>query len=117
MQRPPQDEYGEPSLSSALVSTPPRRCHGAGRNLLDWLARRHEEPFFFGTRSNMANPPINPYAPPKVADVAPAELVFGDLDVGRTVTEAWESCRRHFPLWLGVVLVAIVLMVGSALTV
>jgi uncharacterized membrane protein len=65
----------------------------------------------------MASPPINPYAPPKAVDVAPVEWVFGDLDVGRTVNEAWESCRRHFPLWLGVVMVAMVLMIGSLLTI
>jgi hypothetical protein len=66
----------------------------------------------------MASPPLNPYAPPKALDVAPApELAFGQLDVGRTVTEAWESCGRHFPIWLGIVCVGLVLATMSALTI
>jgi hypothetical protein len=65
----------------------------------------------------MVTPPINPYAPPKAVDVEPVHLEFGGLDVGRTVTEAWESCTRHFPVWLGIVLVGFVLTTLSALTI
>ncbi len=65
----------------------------------------------------MASPPLNPYAPPKAADVPAEPLVFGDFDIGRAINDAWEACKRHFPLWLGVLVVGGILVLLSAITV
>jgi hypothetical protein len=65
----------------------------------------------------MVSPPFNPYAPPKAADVAPPELVFGDFDISRAINDSWEICKRHFPLWLGAGFVAAVLAFFSFITI
>jgi hypothetical protein len=63
------------------------------------------------------SPPINPYAPPKFADAPVGELAFADFDIGRAVTDSWEACKRHFPLWFGVLFVAMFLTMLSVLTI
>ncbi len=65
----------------------------------------------------MVSPPLNPYAPPKAIELARVEHHFGDFDIARAITEAWEACKRHFPLWLGALFVALVLMFLSLLTI
>jgi len=64
----------------------------------------------------VASPPLNPYAPPKAADPPAEPLVFGDFDIGRAINDAWEACKRHFPLWLGVLVVGGILVFLSAIT-
>jgi uncharacterized membrane protein len=63
------------------------------------------------------SPPVNPYEPPKFADAPVAPLAFADLDIGRAVTDSFEACKRHFPLWLGVLFVAFFLVVLSLITI
>jgi uncharacterized membrane protein len=65
----------------------------------------------------MASPPFNPYAPPKAPDLPATAPAIGDFDIGQTVTDAWENSKRHFPLWLGVGLVAGFLIVLSLVTI
>src|SRR5437016_3791503 len=94
-----------------LVSTARLHCHDEAHQCLAEHSWRWRDAMLYGARhaalncAPMANPPLNPYAPPKAAD-APAEpLVFGDFDIGRAINEAWEACKRYFPLWLGVLVV------------
>ena len=65
----------------------------------------------------MVSPPVNPYAPPRSIDAPVPQLAFADFDIGRAVTDAWEICKRHFPLWLGALFVAGFLSIVSALTI
>jgi hypothetical protein len=64
----------------------------------------------------MANPPYNPYQPPKFDDIIPNQ-VAGDFDLGRAVTDAWEATKHYFPLWLGVMVVGWLAMLFAAVTV
>ena len=65
----------------------------------------------------MVSPPLNPYAPPQSADASQPALVYGDFDLGRTVTDAWEACKKHFPLWFLVGFVGMLLVVVSMITI
>jgi hypothetical protein len=64
----------------------------------------------------MAQPPFNPYAPPQTPDVALPDLAFGDFDIARTINDAWDAVKRHFPLWLGVGFIAYLLTMVSVIT-
>jgi uncharacterized membrane protein len=66
-------------------------------------------------RENTMNPAPNPYQAP-TADFDVPTGNFGELSIGRCVSESFEATKRYFPLWLWVGLVGGVLSFLSAIT-
>ena len=58
----------------------------------------------------------NPYQAPRM-DHDVVAVQFGDFTIGRSLSQAFEATKRYFPLWLGVGLVAVVLMMLSIITI
>ncbi len=61
------------------------------------------------------NPAPNPYQAPTADFDAPTGN-FGELSIGRCISESFEATKRYFPLWLWVGLVGAVLSFLSAIT-
>jgi uncharacterized membrane protein len=58
----------------------------------------------------------NPYQPP-AADFDYVTDRYGELSVGRAISDAWRATKQYFPLWVMVGLVGAVLCFLSAITV
>lgn len=60
------------------------------------------------------NPFETPYADPQYANVRPAT---GTIDIGECLSEAWKVCWENFPLWLGVGIVAMIVLTVAEMTI
>jgi uncharacterized membrane protein len=61
------------------------------------------------------NPFETPLADPQYAHAGP--MTAGQIDIGRTLSEAWSATWANFPLWLGVGIVGFVIYIASAMTI
>lgn len=60
------------------------------------------------------NPFETPYVDPQYAQVRPAT---GTIDIGESLSEAWSVCWENFPLWLGVGVVAMLVLTFAEMTI